>query len=168
VLLNKKIKAPSQILYELDKELFKSINSYNNEISNDGMDAAVVCVNKKTNRLHFAGAYRSLLIIRNTNVIEFKANRYPLGFYSDIDKVFEEQVMLLEEGDEFFLFSDGYADQFGGEANKKFNKRNFKDLLKSLADMPMDEQEGFLDYALNNWKQDREQTDDVLVIGIKI
>lgn len=168
VLLNKKIKAPSQILYELDKELFKSINSYNNEISNDGMDAAVVCVNKKTNRLHFAGAYRSLLIIRNTNVIEFKVNRYPLGFYSDIDKVFEEQVMLLEEGDEFFLFSDGYADQFGGEANKKFNKRNFKDLLRSLAEMPMDEQEGFLDYALNNWKQDREQTDDVLVIGIKI
>ena len=168
VLLNKKIKAPSQILYELDKELFKSINSYNNEISNDGMDAAVVCVNKKTNRLHFAGAYRSLLIIRDTNVIEFKANRYPLGFYSDIDKVFEEQVMLLEEGDEFFLFSDGYADQFGGEENKKFNKRNFKDLLRSLAEMPMDEQEGFLDYALNNWKQDREQTDDVLVIGIKI
>jgi serine phosphatase RsbU (regulator of sigma subunit) len=101
-------------------------------------------------------------------VIEFKANRYPLGFYSDIDKVFEEQVILLEEGDEFFLFSDGYADQFGGEANKKFNKRNFKDLLRSLAEMPMDEQEGFIDYALNNWKQDREQTDDVLVIGIKI
>lgn len=168
VLLNKKIKAPSQILYELDKELFKSINSYNNEISNDGMDVAVVCVNKKTKRLHFAGAYRSLLIIRDENVIEFKANRYPLGFYSDVDKVFEEQVILLEEGDELFLFSDGYADQFGGEENRKFNKRNFKELLKTIADMPMDEQEGFLDYALNNWKQDQEQTDDVLVIGIKI
>jgi PAS domain S-box-containing protein len=168
VLLNKKIKAPSQILYELDKELFKSINSYTNEISNDGMDAAIVCLNKKTNRLHFAGAYRSLLIIRKQDVIEFKANRYPLGFYCDIEKIFEEQVILLEPGDELFLFSDGYADQFGGEENKKFNKRNLKELLKTIADMPMDEQEGFLDYALSNWKQDQEQTDDVLVIGIKI
>ncbi len=168
VLLNKKTKAPSQILYELDKELFRSINSYNDEISNDGMDAAVVCINKKTGRLHFAGAFRSLILIRSQNVIELKANRYPLGFYSDIDKVFEEQVIILQPEDQFFIFSDGYADQFGGENNRKFNKRNFKDLLVTLADMPIEEQEGFIEYALNNWKQDNEQTDDIMVIGIKV
>ena len=168
VLLNKKIRSASQILYELDKELYKSINSYSDEISNDGMDAAVVCLNKKTGRMHFAGALRSLIIIRNQNVIELKANRYPLGFYSDIDKLFEEQVIILQPADEFYLFSDGYADQFGGEENRKFNKRNFKELLKTITEMPIDEQEGFLEYALNNWKQDNEQTDDVMVIGIRI
>lgn len=168
VLLNKKARSASQILYEMDKELYKSINSYSDEISNDGMDAAVVCLNKKTGRMHFSGALRSVIIVRENNVIELKANRYPLGFFSDIDKLFEEQVIVLKPGDEFFLFSDGYADQFGGEENRKFNKRNFKDLLNTIAGMPVEEQEGFLEYALNNWKQDNEQTDDVMVIGIKI
>ena len=67
-----------------------------------------------------------------------------------------------------YLFSDGYIDQFGGEKNKKFNKSNFKELLKTIYEMPIDEQEGFLEYSFNNWKQDNDQTDDVLVIGIKV
>ncbi|MCE3260373.1 MAG: serine phosphatase RsbU, regulator of sigma subunit, partial [Bacteroidetes bacterium] len=85
VLLNKKAKAVSQILYELDKELFKCINSYGTGINSDGMDAAVLSINKKSGRLHFAGAFRPLLIIRNEQVIELKASRYPLGFYNDVD-----------------------------------------------------------------------------------
>ncbi len=168
VLLNKKLRAPSQILYELDKELFKSINSYNDEISNDGMDVGIACIHKKTKRLHYAGAFRSAIVVRGNTLIELKANKYPLGFFNDIEKIFEEQVLMLQEEDELFLFSDGYADQFGGENNKKFNKRNFKDLLLTAAELPMDEQEGFLEYAFNNWKQDNDQTDDVLVIGIRI
>ncbi len=168
VLLNKKIKAPAQILYALDIELFKSINSYGYEISNDGMDAAVISINKKTNRLHFAGAFRPLIIVRKETVMELSANRYPLGFYSDIDKIFEEQVLLLEPNDTLYAFSDGYSDQFGGENNKKFNKRNFKELLKTIAEMEIQEQEGYLDYSFNNWKQNNQQTDDVLVVGIKV
>lgn len=167
VLLNKKVRSTSEMLYELDKELFKNINSYNDEVSNDGMDASIVFINKRTGRMHYSGAMRSAIIMRDRNVIELKANKYPLGFFNDIVKVFEEQVVLLQPGDELFLFSDGYADQFGGENNKKFNKRNFKDLLSTLTEMPMEEQEGFLEYSLNNWKQDTEQTDDVLVVGIK-
>ena len=174
VLLNKKLKSASQILYELDKELFKSINSYGSEISSDGMDVALVCINKKSNRLHFAGAFRPLLIVRTmagtttSQIIELKANRYPLGFYKDVNKVFEEQVILLQPNDTINMFTDGYTDQFGGERNKKLNRKNFKDLLLTIADMPLNEQEAFLDYSLNNWKQDNEQTDDILVIGIKI
>ncbi len=174
VLLNKKLKSASQILYELDKELFKSINSYGNEISSDGMDVALVCINKKSNRLHFAGAFRPLLIVRTmagattSQIIELKANRYPLGFYKDVNKVFEEQVILLQPNDTIYMFSDGYTDQFGGERNKKLNRKNFKDLLLTIADMPLNEQEAFLDYSLNNWKQDNEQTDDILVIGLKV
>jgi PAS domain S-box-containing protein len=167
VLVNKTVRSASELLYQLDKELFKSINSYNDEISNDGMDAAVVFINKKTGRLHYSGAMRSAIIVRKGNIIELKANKYPLGFFNDITKVFEEQVLILQENDELFLFSDGYADQFGGENNKKFNKRNFKELLQTISEMPVNEQEGFLEYSLNNWKQDEEQTDDILVVGIK-
>jgi serine phosphatase RsbU (regulator of sigma subunit) len=168
VLLNRKAKAVSQILYELDKELFKCINSYGTELSSDGMDVAIISISKRTNRLHFAGAFRPMIIIRNGTVIELKASRYPLGFYNDVDKIFEEHVILLQPQDCLYLFTDGFIDQFGGGANKKLNKKNFKELLKMAAEMPLDEQESFLDYSFNNWKQEEEQTDDVLVIGIKV
>lgn len=168
VLLNKKAKAVSQILYELDKELFKCINSYGTELSSDGMDVAIASISKKTNRLHFAGAFRPMIILRKGNVIELKASRYPLGFYNDVDKIFEEHVILLQPDDCLYLFTDGFIDQFGGGLNKKLNKKNFKEMLKMAAEMPLDEQESFLDYSFNNWKQEEEQTDDVLVIGIKI
>lgn len=167
VLLNKKVRSASEALYQLDKELYASINSYGHEPSVDGMDAAVALIHKKTGRMHYSGAFRSALIVRNKSIIELKANKYPLGFYSDVNKVFEEQVLLLQEEDELFLYSDGYADQFGGEHNKKFNKRNFKDLLHAVAQMPIGEQQGFLEYSINNWKQQTEQTDDILVLGIK-
>jgi len=168
VLLNKKAKAVSQILYELDKELFKSINSYSNGISSDGMDAAVISINKRTNRLHFAGAFRPMIIIRNGRVIELKASRFPLGFYNDVEKIFEEHVILLQPDDNLYMFTDGFIDQFGGRDNKKLNKRNFKELLITAAELAIDEQEAFLEYSLNNWKQEEEQTDDVLVVGIKV
>jgi len=168
VLLNKKAKAVSQILYELDKELYKCINSYGTEINSDGMDLSIISVNKRTDRLHYAGAFRPMIIIRNDQVIELKASRYPLGFYSDVDKIFEEHVILLQPGDNLYLFTDGFIDQFGGEQNKKLNRKNFKELLRTAAEMPVSDQEAFLEYSLNNWKQEEEQTDDVLVIGIKI
>lgn len=65
------------------------------------------------------------------------------------------------------MFSDGYTDQFGGEGGKKLNCKNFKDLLLTIADMPINKQKSFLEYAFKNWKQHNEQTDDILVIGLK-
>ncbi|MEZ4936635.1 MAG: hypothetical protein R2799_03490 [Crocinitomicaceae bacterium] len=65
------------------------------------------------------------------------------------------------------LFSDGYIDQFGGENNKKFNKKKFKELLLSVQDMKMEDQEHFLEYAFNNWKQQEVQTDDICILGFK-
>ncbi|MGZ3901829.1 MAG: PP2C family protein-serine/threonine phosphatase, partial [Bacteroidia bacterium] len=161
-------KAVSRILYELDKELFNAINSYGTELSSDGMDVAVISISKKTNRLHFAGAFRPMLILRKGQIIELKASRYPLGFYNDVDKIFEEHVILLQPEDNLYLFTDGFIDQFGGGNNKKLNKRNFKEMLRIASELPLEEQESFLEYSFNNWKQEEEQTDDVLVVGIKI
>jgi serine phosphatase RsbU (regulator of sigma subunit) len=85
-----------------------------------------------------------------------------------VEKHFSTCTFDLEEGDTVFLFSDGFADQFGGEKEKKLNKKRFRELLSSIHGMKSDEQESFLEYALLNWKQEFPQTDDILVMGLKI
>ena len=97
-----------------------------------------------------------------------KGARYPIGFYNNIDKNFQTTETSFLEGDCFYLFSDGYIDQFGGEKNKKFNKKAFRNLLLEIQYLNMEEQEGYLDYVFNNWKQQNEQTDDICIIGLKI
>lgn len=168
VFINRKEINPSEILKALDEELAKSINKNEDATFNDGMDVALVRIEKRTHELIFTGAFRSILISRNNEVTELKGSRYPIGFYSGIKKEFENQVFQLEEHDAIYLFTDGFIDQFGGERNKKLNKSNFKDLLSSINDLPMEEQDAFLEYSFNNWKQDLEQTDDVLVVGLRI
>jgi serine phosphatase RsbU (regulator of sigma subunit) len=132
------------------------------------MDVALIRIDKLTNELVFSGAFRNIHIAQNNELIELKGSRYPIGFYSGVTKCFENTTVSLQKDDAVYLYTDGFIDQFGGEKNKKLNKSNFKELLKTIADMSLDEQEAFLDYSFNNWKQNNEQTDDVLVIGIKI
>jgi PAS domain S-box-containing protein len=168
VFINRKASEPSEILKALDEELAKTINKNEDASFNDGMDVALIRIDKKNNILSFSGAFRSVLISRGNNITELKGSRYPIGFYSGVEKQFETQDCQLQENDSLYLFTDGFIDQFGGERNKKLNKSNFKELLLTVSDMNMDEQEAFLEYAFNNWKQDNDQTDDVLVVGIKI
>ena len=168
VFINKQIISPALILNGLDEELNRAVNTNQEATFNDGMDVSLIRVDKTTNELVFAGAFRNLLIVRDNDIIELKGSRYPIGFYSGIEKIFEEINFKLQSKDALYLFTDGFIDQFGGERNKKLNKFNFKDLLLTLNEMESDEQEAFLDYAFNNWKQDNPQTDDVLVIGIKV
>jgi serine phosphatase RsbU (regulator of sigma subunit) len=132
------------------------------------MDVGLVRIDKTSNELKFIGAFRSGLLVRDGDIIELKGSRYPLGFYSGIKKVFETQTVQLQANDTLYLYSDGFSDQFGGENNKKLNKVNFRELIKTASELPVEEQESFLEYSFNNWKQDQEQTDDVLVIGLKI
>jgi PAS domain S-box-containing protein len=168
VFINRKISNPSEILKALDEELANSINKNQDATFNDGMDVSLIRIHKTTNELVFSGAFRSVLISRQNEITELKGSRYPIGFYSGIEKEFETKTFQLRKEDSIYLFTDGFIDQFGGEKNKKLNKSNFKDLLNTINDMNMDEQEAFLEYSFNNWKQDLDQTDDVLVIGIKI
>ena len=168
VFLNRKVKSPGLILHALDEELEKTFSKNASEAFNDGMDVSLIQINKQNNELKFSGAFRSILVANDNNVTEIRGSRYPLGFYSGVEKEFETLTIPLQEGDCVYLYSDGYVDQFGGENNKKLNKVNFKELIKTAAEMPIDEQESFLDYSFNNWKQDEEQTDDVLVIGIRV
>ncbi len=168
VFMNRKIADPSEILKALDEELAKTINKNQDATFNDGMDVSLIRIDKTTNELVFSGAFRSVLISRQNEITELKGSRYPIGFYSGIEKEFETKTFQLQKDDTIYLYTDGFIDQFGGQKNKKLNKSNFKDLLNTINDMTMDEQEAFLEYSFNNWKQDLDQTDDVLVVGIRI
>jgi len=168
VFINQQQKEPSLILKALDTELEKAINRNKDAAFSDGMDVALIRIEKQSNQLAFAGAFRSLLLLREGEVLELKGSRYPIGFYSGVEKQFDTHHFPLQKEDCLYLYTDGFIDQFGGEKDKKLNKLHFKELLKTVHDMTMEEQEAFLEYAFNNWKQDQEQTDDVLVIGLRI
>ena len=159
---------PAEILYRLDDELQNELNGSNEYSSADGMDIALCKIDKSKSRLSFAGAFRPLVLVRLGEVIEYRGSRNPIGLYGDTKKVFEQIEIELQQGDSLYLFSDGYVDQFGGEQSKKLNKSRFRELLLTMQTMDVKEQEAFLEYALNNWKQQEEQTDDILVIGLKV
>lgn len=168
VFYNKILKKPDEIIYALDELLFDSLNKNNpDEIRYDGMDISLCAINKKTNVLEFAGAMRPLFLVSDKELIEIKGSKYPVGYYFD-KKYFALNTIQLKEGDRVYLTTDGYADQFGGNNNKKLNRKAFKELLLSLEGMDADEQNSFLDYSLRNWKQDEDQTDDILIISFFI
>ena len=169
VIIKKGIEEPSEILYALDDELFSVLNKQNSEaITNDGMDIALAVFDSDKNTVTYSGAFRPMLLLRDNNLFEFEANRFPIGFYGDIEKTFVTKEVKLKKGDIFYLFTDGYCDQFGGEFKKKFNRKHFKELLLSIHGMEMEEQRSFLQYAFLNWRQDEPQVDDVCIVGIRL
>jgi PAS domain S-box-containing protein len=169
VIIKKGIEEPSEILYALDEELFISLNKQNSsDITNDGMDISLGVFDLKENTMSYSGAFRPMLLLRDNKFIEFEGNRFPIGSYGGIAKDFKTQTISLQENDHFYFFTDGYCDQFGGESKKKFNRKRFKELLLSAQSMEMEEQESFLQYALLNWRQEEEQVDDILIMGIRI
>lgn len=169
VIVKRGIESPSEILKILDADvnnLLQKEDTY--DVMSDGMDVAMAVIDTDKQQLTFSGAMRPLWLVRDSEVLELKGNRFPIGYFYGVQKTFTNVVFDLEKDDQLYLFSDGYADQFGGEKNKKFNKKKLRELLISIQGMKGEDQEGFLDYALKNWRQDIEQTDDVLLIGLKI
>lgn len=160
---------PAKILDQLDEEIVKALHQKNvkgERVVNDGMDLALICYNRDTNILEFAGGYNSLIMIRNGELEEVKADRFPIGMTTIHDnKQFTNHEIKVQKGDSFYIFSDGYADQFGGKDGRKFRKKNMKDLLLSLQDLPMREQGVKLEEQILDWMKDHEQIDDMVFIG---
>ncbi|MCB0478650.1 MAG: SpoIIE family protein phosphatase [Crocinitomicaceae bacterium] len=169
IVIKKKITEPAVVLEALDYEIqtaFRDEDGYN--LAKDGLDIAFIRMDQTKNELCFSGAFRPLIEVKsNGELIEYGGGRFPIGFFDDRVKNFEQVCLPLEGTSSFYMFSDGYIDQFGGENNKKFNKKKFKELLVSVQDMKMEDQEHFLEYAFNNWKQQEVQTDDICVLGFK-
>jgi serine phosphatase RsbU (regulator of sigma subunit) len=134
---------------------------------NDGMDIAICCLEGR--QLSYAGAHNPLWIYRaeNGEIEEIKANKQPIGKFHDPQPFKTHQVTLMKD-DIIYIFSDGYADQFGGDKGKKMKTINFRKLLKSLGKRSMNEQYSRLNDAFDEWKGELEQLDDVCVIGVKI
>jgi serine phosphatase RsbU (regulator of sigma subunit) len=146
----------------------KDLTSINNpgEVK-DGMDISLCVLNKKINELQWAGANNPLWIIRDKNLIEYKPNKQPIGKV-DSPVPFTTHVIQLEKNDRIYLFSDGFADQFGGDKGKKFKLSNLKELLRLHSDLPMSEQSDNIELTLKNWQGNLEQVDDILIIGFSI
>lgn len=169
LILRKRIYNPARILEELDKEfLFALEKPGKSDISSDGMDLSLVCIDLKTNKLKYAGANRPLYVIRSNEFIEILPSRYPIGYIGNIKKEFKTKVFQLEESDNFYLFSDGYTDQFGGENVKKFNRARFKKLLISITELTLINQQRVLDDSFQSWKGKEDQIDDVTILGVKV
>jgi serine phosphatase RsbU (regulator of sigma subunit) len=130
------------------------------------MDMVVCKVDREENLLQFAGANNPLYLIRAGELLEYKTDKMPVAVH-DIMQPFRGQQIPLHTGDQVYIFSDGFADQFGGPRRKKFKYRPFKELLLSNSEKAMAEQGLLLDQAFERWMGDVEQIDDVLVIGLK-
>ena len=150
------------ILRERFKNTFKEFGTNNN----NGLDIALCAINTKTNILQYAGAYNPLIIIRNEELIQYKATRSPIGFHPK-ERNFKNNEIYLQNNDLIYLFSDGFQDQFGGSKNEKFMAKSFKKLLFEIHKFPMTEQKEELEQTFNKWKGNEEQIDDVSVLGIK-
>ena len=123
----------------------------------------------KKNTAVFAGALRPMVLIRENEIIAYSSSSFSIGGYNpEIKKVFTNHEIELKKGDTIYMFSDGYADQFGGEKNKKLMIKNFKNNLSKISNYPMDKQKELLHKTFEDWRGNNEQVDDVLVMGIKI
>ncbi len=185
----KNIKQTSDILNTLKQEVISSLNQENlPSKANEGINAGIIAIDKKRMNAQYSGAYSPMYLIRNNNektvrdIASDNVIKKPFKdkvFYELIgdkqtiakskkEKSFNTYSFKLLKGDSFYLFSDGYSDQLNGITNKRFTTRKFKNLLLKIHSRPMNQQYKILDITFNEWKNDNEQTDDVLIVGIKL
>jgi serine phosphatase RsbU (regulator of sigma subunit) len=158
----------SDVLNFLREKIMKALRQTgDNEEPKDGMDLAFCIIDKENKTIDYAGANNPLYIIRNNELMEFKADRMPIGINAIEEKSFTNHKIKYFPEDILYLFSDGFVDQFGGPQDKKFKYGPFKNLLLEIHSLPMDDQKNKIQETFKNWKGDLEQIDDVLIIGLK-
>jgi serine phosphatase RsbU (regulator of sigma subunit)/lipopolysaccharide biosynthesis regulator YciM len=167
--IEKHITDPASILHEVNISVKRALKQNTSESkSRDGMDMALCSFDLSNNVLEYAGANRPLVHIRNGELKEIAPTKASIGGHTADTQEFVSHTVELEENDTFYIFSDGYADQFGGSAGKKFMTKKLKQTLLSIQGKPMKEQEKLLHNILLDWKGSHEQVDDILVIGIRV
>ncbi len=163
------IMEPGKILTQLNREVISTLHQRSDAGDVlDGMDLALVSYIPGEKAIEFAGAFNPLWLVRNGEILEVKADKVSIGrssFNTDVE--YTNQRMDVQSGDTVYLFSDGYADQFGGELMKKFKYRALKELILSFQDQSMEQQRLILDQTIEEWKGEVDQLDDILVIGRK-
>ena len=168
LIVEKNLSSPAQILNHQRKHIIKALNPSGTENSKDGMDCVLCKFDLDNTKLTFSAANNPLWLIRNNSLQEFKGDKMPVGKHLDAEKDFTEYSVDLENGDMIYTFTDGIVDQFGGDLEKKFKQRQLTDLLMEIHVLPVEQQKEKIEKAFNEWKGSKEQTDDVLIIGVKL
>ncbi|MCS6821532.1 MAG: SpoIIE family protein phosphatase [Microscillaceae bacterium] len=163
----------SEILDELRKRVVELFLQNDGERKiNDGMDIAICGLSIETKVLHYAGADNGLYLFQNIDgerkFIHIKPDKMPIGYHPNLHKPFTNHEIQLQQGDVFYLFSDGYTSQFGGDKNETLKTKRFKELLHCIHNEPMPKQKEIIEQTINQWKGNQEQTDDMLVLGVRI
>jgi len=159
----------AQILNHLNSEIHEVFNQDDTETTiRDGMDIAICIIDMKNNILEFAGANRPLYYIKNNGLEIIKGDKKCIGGISDsADKSFTNHTIPIDSINSFYLFTDGFLDQFGSESGKKFLRKRFRNLLSSSYTHSMNDQKEILINTLKEWKGNEEQTDDICVLGLR-
>lgn len=170
-ILNKlipKYKTPAAILTQMRKEVIATLEKSGESAQRDGMDIAFCIIDHSEGIAEYAGAFNPFFLVREEEFKEIKADRMPIGFYyfEDNPNPFKNHRVELQSGDWIYLFSDGYQDQFGGERYRKYSSRRFKNLLCEISKSNATKQKQLLEEEFMRWKDEEEQIDDLLVMGI--
>lgn len=168
IINNNDIIEPDKILAQLRERIILSLHQeYSHDISfsRDGMDISICVIDIIENTMDYSGANNPIYIIRDKEIFELKPDKMPIGIHEFFDESFTKKQYKLQSNDTIYMFSDGYADQFGGAKGKKMKYPNFKNRLIEANNLPIREQEEFLKESFIEWKGKNEQIDDVIVLG---
>ncbi|HET8861274.1 tetratricopeptide repeat protein [Marivirga sp.] len=169
IVIEREITSPDLIVSLLDQKIQQNLHQQNIENANtDGLDIALIIIDQKKNKISFTGTKIPLYIYKDGEIEQISPDRNSVGSTQQINKVFSKKEIEYDSGNMIYLSSDGFQDQFGGPDNKKFMKNNFRNLLKKIGANPVSEQKDKLEEQFINWRGSNPQTDDILIIGIKL
>ena len=158
---------PSVLLNKLKAKIISELNQKDDESLKEGMDMSVARINLNTRQMQYAGANNPIYYTKGEEVLEIKATKQPIG-YNSKNMNFENHVIDLEKDAMVYLFSDGFADQFGGPRNKKIGYKKLRELLLLQKNFKLKDQENNIRTFFENWKDSEEQIDDVCLVGMRI
>ncbi len=169
IVREKKVSDPAQVLWLLRDAVRQALGQDGRTENRDGMDVACCTFDTRTRELYFAGAFRSLILIRQGNLEKIDGDKIPIGGAKiNTGESYQTHVRQLQPGDTFYIYSDGFPDQFGGAQGKKFMTKSLHRFLLQIQEKNMDEQQVLLEETFDTWKGELEQVDDVLMIGVRV
>jgi len=167
IIEKQKIINPVEILKELDFHILQKLKKSTDNQVNDGMDISILVFDIQNQKVLFGGAKNPLYYVRNNEINVVKGSKFPIGGNELKEKIFEQHEISLQKNDVFYIFSDGFQDQFGGEKNQKYMTKKFREFIFSISNQEISKQKELLENEFSSWKNNNKQTDDVLIIGIK-